>query len=359
MRKFFIILAIIVAAIVAALSVANAVGEGVLYDGTANNIYPTTTYTPDRLGDGYLSRSVAQRSAHSGDTRSTIIIKDTIVPSDCGVLYVHGFNDYFFQSQLGDSVIAHGWNFAAVDIRGYGRSLRQGQQMFKARNLNEYFADIDSALVEMNTRGISHIVVMGHSTGGLITSYYMARGAAPAWVDGLILNSPFLDWNLSPIMENIAVPVVSFVGSIFPDITIPQGSSGDYAHSLLASYDGEWNYDTDLKLTQTPDVTAGWIHAINSAQRWLMRHPCRIEVPILLMHSDSVATNDFTRGDAVLDVKDIAQYGQQLGTDVTEVVIPDGLHDLILSRRQARDKAYRAIFNFLGTIRQEETRQAI
>ena len=36
---------------------------------------------------------------------------------------------------------------------------------------------------------------MGHSTGGLITSYYLYHRKGLPGVQGLILNSPFLDWN--------------------------------------------------------------------------------------------------------------------------------------------------------------------
>ena len=52
-------------------------------------------------------------------------------------------------------------------------------------------------------------------------------------------------------------------------------------------------------------------------------------------------------GDGVLDVKDIAKYGKRLGSKVTEIEIQDGMHDLILSQKEARDATYQAIFNWL------------
>ena len=49
----------------------------------------------------------------------------------------------------------------------------------------------------------------------------------------------------------------------------------------------------------------------------------------------------------MLDVKDIAKYGKRLGSKVTEIEIQDGMHDLILSKKEARDATYQAIFNWL------------
>ena len=300
----------------------------------------------DELGRGYISRTVSQPDDYSGRVVSTIIARDTTVAGGKGVLYIHGYNDYFFQSDLGDSVVAHGWNFRAVDLRKYGRSLLDGQTRYQVRNISEYYPDIDSALVDMTSAGLDTIVIMAHSTGGLIASMYLNNVAAPE-VCGLILNSPFLEWNMGCFMRKVAVPFVGFLGTIFPNIKIDQGASTAYSHSLLRRYGGEWEYDTTKKLIISPPVTTGWIHAIESAQNWLHKHS-DIKVPILLMHSlRSVHGAEASKGDAVLNVEDISRWGNRLGSDVEEVTIEGGLHDLVLSAPAARDSAYRAIFDFL------------
>src|SRR5690606_16120796 len=43
------------------------------------------------------------------------------------VLYVHGWSDYFFQRQLAEFWTSRGASFYALDLRKYGRSLRDGQ----------------------------------------------------------------------------------------------------------------------------------------------------------------------------------------------------------------------------------------
>lgn len=300
----------------------------------------------------YERRTVVQPDDYSGAVVSTIV-RHTPQPEGArtAVVYVHGFNDYFFQGQLGDSVTAHGFAFYATDLRKYGRSWREGQTLFEVRRLREYFPDIDSTLAAVRADGYERVYLMGHSTGGLVCAYYLSKmGNARPEVCGLILNSPFLDMNLSPMLEKVAVPVASALS--FLNLKFKQSGSTAYAQSLLSQYHGEWDYDTSLKLEASPVVTSRWLGAIHRAQRRLKRR-AHIGVPILLLHSSQSIggdewTSDFNRADAVLDVADIAKYGQRLGDDVTEVTITDGMHDLILSRRDVRDETYRQIFLWMA-----------
>lgn len=306
-------------------------------------------WRPDILGDGYEMRYVDQGSDYDGSVRSTIIRKVAQTDGRFGVLYIHGFNDYFFQKEMADEFVGHGYDFYAVDLRRYGRSLMAGQTPFKARNIDEYYPDIDSALVEMRRDGVDHVVLMGHSTGGLIAACYV-NDTYPAGVDALILNSPFLDWNLG--RKEWLIPLVSFWGRWFPNTKIPQGASRAYAESLLAGYHGEWSYNTSWKLEQSPDVTAGWVRAITLAQKSLRSGKADIRIPILLMYSaKSISGSEWSPehndGDGVLDVNDIMKYGRGLGPDVTSLKVVGGLHDLMLSRPGVRNPLYRYIFNWL------------
>lgn len=113
--------------------------------------------------------------------------------------------------------------FYAVDLRKYGRSLLPGQKPFEVRDMTEYFADIDSALAVMKRDGVDKVVLVGHSTGGLTSSLYMAEHPDTV-VKALVLNSPFLDWNLGRI-EEFAVPAVAATGKLFPGMPVKQGDS--------------------------------------------------------------------------------------------------------------------------------------
>ena len=316
----------------------------------ASTVAATGQWEADILG-GYERKTIAMPDDYSGKVVATVVKKaDMPAGADVALLYVHGYNDYFFQKELGDSAVAHGYSFYAVDLRKYGRSILEGQRMFETKNLEEYFEDIDSALSVVKREGFNRVAIVAHSTGGLISSYYLSkRGADVGNIEALVLNSPFLDMNLSRFQEKVLVPIVSALP--FKGIKINQGDSRAYAESLLKRYHGEWDYDTAWKLEVSPAVTSGWIGAIHRAQKHLHRHG-GVNVPVLLMHSDnSVYGNEWTpafnKGDAVLDVNDIHQYAARLGDDVTIVTIEDGLHDLVLSRPDVRAETYATIFTWL------------
>lgn len=315
----------------------------------------STAWQADTLGDGYEMRYVKQPDDYSGNVRSTIIRKHAKCDSaDRAVLYVHGFNDYFFQKEMGDRFVDSCYNFYAVDLRKYGRSIIDGQKPFEVRNISEYYADLDSALHQIVADGNKKITLMGHSTGGLITSSYLAADTARKYpIDKLVLNSPFLDWNLSKNQENVLVPLVTKLSPMLKNVKISQGGGTGYSHSLLKKYHGEWDYNTDWKMTKSPDVTVGWIAAIQNAQQKLQKDNADVKVPVLLLHSDKSVngkdwTPEFNKADAVLDINDIHNYGKNLSkAGVTEIVEKNGLHDLVLSEKETREKVYNDIFDWL------------
>lgn len=307
----------------------------------------------DVLGDNYEMRYVNQPDDYSGKVRSAIVRKKAVVDICRAILYVHGYNDYFFQKEMGDLFVDSCYNFYALDLRKYGRSYMDGQKRFEVRDYSEYFADIDSAMAQIIKDGNKKIFLMGHSNGGLVTSYYMAKGQGTKFpIMGLMLNSPFLDMNLGSFTENVLVPVVGWISNLFPSISIPQGASTGYAESLLKKYHGEWDYNTDWKLMISPDVTSGWIGAVHNAQSFI-QDGVDVGVPVLLMYSDKTVngeewTPDFNKADVVLDVKDIARYGAHLSDEVESVEFKDGLHDLILSRKDVREAVYKRIFKWMS-----------
>lgn len=301
---------------------------------------------------GYEARYVNQGEAFDGPCRSTIIRKLCKSKSRKAFLYIHGFNDYFFQKEMGEIFVDSGFNFYAVDLRRYGRSREPWQYPFNIRKQEEYFADIDSALAQIRKDGNTDITLGGHSTGGLTVAFMGAMKGKEIGVDRIVTDSPFLEWNYSAFMRNVAVPTVSFLGKIFKNAKIKQHRCDGYAYSLLKEYYGEWTYDTDWKMVYSPPVTWSWIGAINSAQSRLMKKRKNISVPILVMHSSrKIAgcnyTPEFQTGDAVLDPAMLQERGMRLGSVRQVCTIDSGLHDLILSRPEVREAAYDTIFSFI------------
>nr|MDE6483554.1 alpha/beta hydrolase [Rikenellaceae bacterium] len=169
-------------------------------------------------------------------------------------------------------------------------------------------------------------------------------------IKALILNSPFLEWNLPPAIRRIAMPIVSALGRIMPAVRLRQRPDTRYAETLSAEHGGEWNYRKYWKPDILPDPDMGWARAIHTGQRKLRKST--ISVPVLLMRSaDSVRRGDnkekYYHADAILDVETISRYGKNLGNDVTEISLAGGLHDLALSKKEVRQKMYETMLGWL------------
>lgn len=318
-----------------------------------NNVSETngsSVWQPDSLGRGFEKMTFRQPDDRVGHAWSTVVRRKSDCPgSNRALIYIHGFNDYFFQSQMADSFAAHGFNFYAVDLRRYGRSLRLGQYPCDISSMSEYFPDIDSTLSVIGKDGNTRITMLGHSTGGLLAAYYMSLNHDSP-VDSLMLNSPFLDWNLGSLEHWIWA--VDLLADICPSAKIPQGHSDAYSHSLLKKHNGRWEFNTSWKREDSPDVTARWVRAVDKAQNYLHAHPLSVDVPVLLMYSSqSYNGSDYTpeasRSDAVLDVNDIKRYGMELSRNVTPLQVDGGLHDLVLSSSEVLAQLYPAMFRWL------------
>lgn len=318
-------------------------------------ITPTTDFSWHKdILPGYEARYVSQGTAFDGPCRSTIIRKLCRKKSEKAFLYIHGFNDYFFQKEMGDRFVDSGYNFYAVDLRRYGRSWEPWQYPFNVRDQKEYFNDIDSALRQIRLDGNTDITLGGHSTGGLTVLYFAACRRKDIDVERVVTNSPFLEWNFNAFMRNFGAPMIEFLSKFSKNSKVKQAHCDGYAYSLLKQYHGEWEYNTDWKMIYSPPVTYSWVGAINHAQSELMKKRADIDVPILVMHSSRKIdgcswTPEFQTGDCVLDPQMIQERGSRLGNRRVVCKIDSGLHDLILSRKPVRDAAYDSIFRFIRT----------
>ena len=61
------------------------------------------------------------------------------------VLVVHGFTDYFFNTELADHFAARGFAFYALDLHKCGRSWREGQTPHFTTDLARYDAELERA----------------------------------------------------------------------------------------------------------------------------------------------------------------------------------------------------------------------
>src|SRR3954468_1896239 len=127
----------------------------------------------DVLGADYTVTRLPLDDDHEGEVVATLVSR-RVPDSGKAVLYVHGFVDYFFQAHLADFYVERGYSFYALDLRKYGRSLLKHQTPNFARDMSDYFPEIDEA-VRLIREDNDLVLLNGHSTGGLVAAVWADR----------------------------------------------------------------------------------------------------------------------------------------------------------------------------------------
>lgn len=302
----------------------------------------------DYLGNGFQKTTISLADDFDGKQHGTLVFRKSKTHKNKAILYVHGFIDYFFQTKMADTFNEWGFDFYAVDLRKYGRSLEEYQHPNFISNIHDYFEEIDKSIefIRAENKNIN-IVLMGHSTGGLTTSLYSHHHKN---VQGLILNSPFFDLNIPPTLKKL-VPLIASIGKLLPFAKM-NSLTEHYPKSLHKNYLGEWDFNEKWKPITNFPAYLGWTRAIYKAQKELQRG-LKIECPVLVLHSDKSYKgkdwNELIRtSDAVLDVEHIKKYADVIGDRVAKVEIKNGVHDLVLSKIEVRKHVYIEIEKWLN-----------
>lgn len=308
---------------------------------------------PDVL-DGYERRIITMPAASDGPVEIVLVRRRSALTTNAGVLYVHGFVDYFFQTHLADFYEQQGLRFYAVDLRRHGRSLRPHQFPNHTTDIDEYLVDVAAAVDAVRAEGIDWLLLNGHSTGGLTAALFAHRSPRRASIDAVFLNSPFLDMNVPAWQSRVLEPLLAGLGRVAPNMKLPALSSL-YGESIHIDRRGEWAFDLTWKPLNGFPARAGWLRAIHRAHSEVSKG-LRIEQPVLLLHAQRSAwpkqwSDDCQRADIVLDVGDMTRLGPGLGSRVELVAIADGMHDLVLSKPAARAATFTALSNWLSGVR--------
>ena len=286
------------------------------------------------------------------------------------LLYIHGRNDYFFQRELAEDIAGCGGAFYALDLRRYGRSLRPGQRMGFVSNLSLYDEDIAEALdlIREDYPDLP-LVLMGHSTGGLLATLWANRH--PGALDGLILNSAWLEMQTMASMRSAVAPILERIASRNPMWAVPGGDGPDhYGRSLregwnaldaplpdsLAAYPDDpavkgWSYALEWKRPGSYPAYAAWLEAILDGHE-NVASSVHLDIPVLsMMSTSSYFGEEFSEAvfssDVVLDREVILERSARLGPLVTMASFP-GKHDLLLSDPQVRAEVYDTMNRWIG-----------
>lgn len=298
--------------------------------------------------------TIKLRPDSKGDNIAVMIKLKAKSPTQKAVMYIHGYTDYFFQEHLAKWYSENGYDFYALELRKYGRSILPHQRPNHIRKVSEYYEEIGKAIQLIKQRdGHNSLLINGHSTGGLVAAMYANFGKRKNEINALFFNSPFLEFNI-PDWQLRLMPRIAKIGHIFPEWIAPLGGKGIYAQSLHKDHWGRWDFSEKFKPVSGFRMYFGWFRAIHEAQ-YQIQNNSNIDCPILVFHSDKTSFKkskdpEIFESDVVLNVKHIKKYAARLGKIVTIIEIPNATHDVFLSRDEVQEVAFSHLKNWLNAI---------
>ena len=283
---------------------------------------PGPNWRTDILGEGYESRTIELIEDAEGPCVATLVRATPPTNARMTILYLHDRSVY--DEEIGE----------AIEI------IRE-------------------------ERDDEPIVLMGHSTGGLIATLWAHRH--PGVLGGLILNSGWLEMQSMATWRGAMAPVIGRIAARSPMWEVPSGGTGHYGRSLAGRASSEldipeglsaqdpsvagWPIIQEWKRPESYPVPASWLEAIMAGHDTVEKD-VHLECPVLSMVSTSAYVEEewcervFT-SDTVLDPVVIAQRSLGLSDLVTIARFP-GKHDLVLSDAPVREAVYATMRGWLG-----------
>jgi len=308
--------------------------------------------TTDVLGEPWTAETIHFPPDDEGPVVATLVSRKAPEPTGKAVLYVHGFCDYFFQTDFAQWWLDRGYDFYALDLRKYGRSLLPHQLPNYVTDLTDHYAELDAAWHRITVRdGHDRVVVSAHSTGGLTSSLW-ADLRRPPELTAIVLNSPWLDLQGSALMRTVGTVALKRVATRAPRRIVPRTVNSFYGRSLHRDHEGEFDYNFEWKPLESYPVYAGWLRAIRRGHGRIHRG-LDISAPTLVLSSGRTAFpkemgEDVHTNDIVLDVQQIRRWASSLGSHVTSIGIEGARHDVVLSRPEVRERVYAEIDRWLA-----------
>ncbi|WP_414004295.1 alpha/beta hydrolase [Pseudarthrobacter sp. IC2-21] len=344
--------------------------------GTATEPLPEGEACPwaeDFLGPSFESRPLPLRPDAEGAVVATLIrsaapaagVAPDVPPAADGqakvqvVLYLHGWADYFLQTELAEHLTSAGFHFYALDLRKFGRSLREWQTAGYATNLDIYDEDISAAIAAIRADlspgtgpdGPLSVHMLAHSLGGLIAALWADRH--PGQLASLILNAPWLELQGSSLVRNLAMRLVEPVARADPRRPFLLPEMPGYWQSVSSAAHGEWELNPVWRPAASFPIRAGWVKAVLAGHAAVARS-LDIAVPVLVMLSDRTRiqpewSEELMHADAVIDVEETASRALRLGRKVSVFRYPGAIHDVFLSQQRIRQAAYRDVACWVGS----------
>lgn len=311
----------------------------------------------DVLGQPFTAETIELDDDAEGAVVATLVKRSAPSPTTRAVLYLHGFSDYFFHVHVAELFNELGYDFYALDLRKYGRSLLAHQTHGFCTDLSDYDPELDAAHALVTERdGHDRLVIVAHSTGGLIAPLWAdaRRQQGRTVADAFILNSPWLDLQGSLLLRTLGTRAIDEIGARRPYQVIPRSITEVYTDGLHRDRHGEWDYDLTLKPATGLPIRAGWLRAVRRGHRRLHRG-IDVGAPVLVLASRRTSfseewSDDVASCDIILDVEQIARWAHRLGSQVTIARLDGAIHDVFLSGKDVREEAFGISRRWLGSV---------
>lgn len=219
-------------------------------------------------------------------------------------VYVHGWNDYFYQAHLARMMTHLGAAFYALDLHRYGRNMPSWSNFIPFNCYEDDYTTYDRELDwAIATARQEHpdlpVVVMGHSNGGAVVSGWAARHQDS--YDGLIFISPWVVQDVSGIpagesvrnfiasnLRGMHVPMIGPGSSVYQDSLVGYATIGSPLPRRLIPFTNDpavrgWVTNPKWRITSGAPILFGWLSAILSTQQWLVDHASYGNQPVLCL----------------------------------------------------------------------------
>jgi alpha-beta hydrolase superfamily lysophospholipase len=227
------------------------------------------------------------------------------------VCLMHGFGEHSARyHHLATFFVRAGYAVIAIDARGHGRS---GGRRAHVERFEEFPRDLDRVVAEAEKRWPGqHLVVFGHSNGGLIALHHALMN--PQRANAYAITSPFLGFQVEvPFVKALAGNLMS---SVWPTLALPT----DLDPAVLSQ-----NEEIVRKYANDPLVTdvatARWFTETKRAQRAILENAAQVRSPFLFLVSGS---------DELADPAAAEEVFHELGSPDREFeIFPDLLHEVM------------------------------
>jgi len=337
---------------------------------------PVDAWGPDFLGPGFEARTLELLPDDEDDGAVATLVRHlpALAPGALPgtpttptfiYLYLHGWNDYFFQTHLAREISRLGGAFYALDLRRYGRSWREGQMLGWCTSLAEYDEDLGRALsaIRAEQGWETELVLSGHSTGGLVASLWADRH--PGALRALVLNSAWLSLQGSEIVRTVGDPVLRTLALRDPrmsilDSWVDPARVFSITDGWLPERDGElpdpawaddpyvtgWDINPAWSIKPSAPVRVGWLQAVMEGHNRVAQG-LDIRCPVLSMGAASTRlgvtwTPESRSADTIIDADATARRAVMLGNwehrgagswrDAVAAWLPEGLDAWVIER---------------------------